>query len=162
MTLNELLNIGGLIQWQQKNTNYTHSITRTRALTANSHTCTCWLKVHIHFRKFSMERKIFRGPHAQYDFFLRKIFRSVENFLKCIYTFKFMFFSLCMKLNCYSNYYLRKISMMERIVLWKETLKTCCEKPEVKRVWKMYRVDVRLFARPSLWNCLSQTCKNVK
>ena len=31
------------------------------------------IKVHIHFRKFSTERKIFRGPHAQYDFFLQKI-----------------------------------------------------------------------------------------
>ena len=57
------------------------------------------VKVHIHFRKFFTERKIFRGPHAQYDFFYkkidtrrnmrspRKIFRSVENFLKCICTF---------------------------------------------------------------------------
>ena len=30
------------------------------------------LKVQIHFRKFSTERKIFRGPHALYDFFFRK------------------------------------------------------------------------------------------
>ena len=30
------------------------------------------LKVHIHFRKFSTERKIFRRPHAQYNFFFRK------------------------------------------------------------------------------------------
>ena len=30
------------------------------------------LKVHKHFRKFSTERKIFRGPHAQYDFIFRK------------------------------------------------------------------------------------------
>ena len=29
----------------------------------------CAIKVHIHLRKFSTERKIFRGPHAQYDFF---------------------------------------------------------------------------------------------
>ena len=32
------------------------------------------LKVHIHFRKFSTERKIFRGPHAQYDFFFRSVY----------------------------------------------------------------------------------------
>ena len=30
------------------------------------------LTVHIHFRIFSTERKIFRGPNAQYDFFFRK------------------------------------------------------------------------------------------
>ena len=50
--------------------------------------------MHIHFRKFSTERKIFLGPHAQYGFFFRKnrtahalrgkFFRSVENILKCI------------------------------------------------------------------------------
>ena len=34
-------------------------------------------------QKISMERKIFRGPHTQYDFFLEKIvlrMRSAENF----------------------------------------------------------------------------------
>ena len=30
------------------------------------------IKVHIDFRKFSTEWKIFRGPYAQYDFFCRK------------------------------------------------------------------------------------------
>ena len=43
------------------------------------------IKGNIHFRKFSTERKIFRGPHAQYNFF----FRSVEHFLKCTCTFTF-------------------------------------------------------------------------
>ena len=41
------------------------------------------LKVQIHFRKFSTERKIFRGPHVQYDFFVKEIvlrMRSAENF----------------------------------------------------------------------------------
>ena len=36
------------------------------------------VKVHIHFRKFSTERKIFRGSHAQYDFFFRSVYAPVH------------------------------------------------------------------------------------
>ena len=39
--------------------------------------CICTFKVRIHIRKLSMKRKIFRGPHAQYDFFFRK-YRTVH------------------------------------------------------------------------------------